>query len=138
MNLTPLFEASPAIKFHVVTVVPAFILGTWLLLGSRKGSPLHRAVGRIYLVLMTLTSIASIFIPAAVGASFTIGPLQFGWIHLFVPITLWGVFAALVTAKSGDIRGHQQAMISTYLGALIVAGGLTFAPGRLMWRMFLE
>ena len=36
---------------HLATVVPAFAIGTWLLV-RRKGSPSHRALGRVYLVLM--------------------------------------------------------------------------------------
>jgi uncharacterized membrane protein len=27
-------------------------------------------------------------------------------------------------------------MIGVYVGGLLVAGGLTFIPGRLMWRVF--
>mgnify|MGYP003535071541 CR=1 FL=1 len=36
---------------HFATVVPAFAIGTWLLV-RRKGSLSHRALGRVYLVLM--------------------------------------------------------------------------------------
>ena len=36
---------------HLATVVPAFAIGTWLLV-RRKGTPSHRALGRVYLVLM--------------------------------------------------------------------------------------
>jgi len=138
MDLTPLLDAPLPIRLHVVTVVPAFLLGTWLLLASRKGSPRHRLVGRLYLALMTLTSLAAIFITSGVGPSITVGPLRFGWIHLFVPLTLYGVYGAFATLRAGDRLGHRNAMIGVYVGGLLVAGGLTFIPGRLMWRVFFE
>ena len=33
---------------HLATVAPAFAIGTWLLV-RRKGTPGHRALGRVYL-----------------------------------------------------------------------------------------
>jgi len=38
-----------AVRIHVVTVVPAFFIGSWLIFLSRKGSPWHRALGYVYL-----------------------------------------------------------------------------------------
>ena len=91
MDLTPLLNAPLAIQIHVATVLLAFVIGGWLIFLSRKGSPGHRALGALYLALMTATAIAAAFIQAAVGPK--IGP--FGPIHLFVLLTLWGVFNAV-------------------------------------------
>lgn len=132
MNLDPLLNAPLAVQIHVFTVVPAFVLGTWQIFFSIKGTTLHRAVGYTYLTLMTITAISTLFIHA-INPN---GPF-FGlsWIHLFVPLTLFGVYGALVTARRHDIKGHRRAMISTYVGALLIAGGLAFMPGRIMHQI---
>ena len=129
MNLEPLLHAPLAVQVHVATVVPAFMLGTWQIFASAKGATLHRAVGYTYLTLMSITAISTLFIHA-INPN---GPF-FGlsWIHLFVPLTLFGVFGAIATARRHDIRGHRRAMIGVYVGALLIAGGLAFMPGRIM------
>jgi uncharacterized membrane protein len=129
MTLAPLLAASPAIQIHVATVVPAFFLGTWQIFFSRKGSPAHRLTGYLYLALMTVTSIAALFIHQVMPN----GPFWgFSPIHLFIPVTLLGVVGALYFARRGDITRHKQAMIGTYVGAILIAGAFTFLPGRIM------
>jgi len=131
MHLELLGDQPLAVKIHVATVVPAFVLGTWLLFVSKKGSPIHRATGFAYLTLMTVTATAAIFVQA-------LRPGHFTWIHLFIPPTYYGVFGAIRTIRARDIKGHQRAMWGLYTGALVVAGALTFIPGRLMWQMFVQ
>lgn len=128
MTLEPLLHAPLAIQIHVATVVPAFVMGTWLLFLSRKGSPSHRALGALYLVLMTITCVAAVFIRAAVGPTY----LGFGLIHLLVLLTLWGVFNAVRGIQTSDIPRHRNAVLGTYVFGILIAGGLTFIPGRLM------
>jgi uncharacterized membrane protein len=129
MNFAPIAEAPLAVKIHLATVVPAFLLGTWLIFFSRKGARMHRAIGVAYLVLMTITATAAIFIRQ-------LRPGSFSLLHLFVLLTYWSVFAALWNLKRKNIRGHQMAMIGLYVGGLLIAGGLTFLPGRIMHRLF--
>jgi uncharacterized membrane protein len=133
LNLAPLLSASPAIQVHVYAVVPAFLIGTWQIFFSAKGSRLHRAMGFIYLSLMTVTAISSLFIRDIMrdGPFFGFSP-----IHLLVPVTLWGVVGALYYARRGDIPQHKQAMITTYVGAILIAGAFTFMPGRIMHAIF--
>jgi uncharacterized membrane protein len=136
MTLQPLLNAPLPIQLHVMTVVPAFFLGTWLLFGSTKGSPRHRLVGKIYLTLMAITATAAVFIRSFSGLSVTIGPLKLGLLHLFVALTAWSIWRTLRYVKAGEIEGHRHSMRGMYFGALIVAGLLAFAPGRIMYRMF--
>lgn len=136
MNLSPLLEASFAIQLHVATVVPAFIIGTWQIFFSAKGSPLHRMMGYAYLVLMTVTSISSLFIRSIMPPDSPF--FGFSPIHLLVPVTLAGVVGALYYARRGDIPRHKRAMISTYVGAILIAGAFTFMPGRIMHAIFFE
>lgn len=136
-NLEPLLRAPLAVQVHVLTVVPAFVLGTWLLFFSTKGSRYHRQAGTAYLALMTLTALTTVFIRSFSGVSLAVGPLRLGLIHLFVPLTLHGVVGTLRALRAGNIAAHQASMRGVYVGGLLIAGALAFAPGRIMYRMFL-
>ena len=129
MNLPLVAEAPLAIKIHLVTVLPAFAIGTWLIFASRKGSLTHRRLGYAYLSLMTVTAISAFFIRS-------VDPPGLSPIHLFIPLTLFGVSGALWHIRRGNVRGHRNAMLSLYLGGLLIAGGLTLLPGRLLHRVF--
>jgi len=41
----------------------------------------------------------------------------------------------LVHARRHNVRGHKMTMIAMYLGALVIAGIFTFAPGRILYRV---
>ena len=132
MTLTPLFQAPLAVQIHVATVVPAFFLGTWLIFFSRKGMRYHRALGYLYLALMTVTAITAIFVHELRGVPMLLG---FGPIHLFIPLTLVGVAGAIYGAKTHNIRMHRRAMLAVYIGGLLIAGSFAFVPGRIMHRV---
>jgi len=129
MTLAPLAAAPLAIKLHLATVLPAFVIGTWLIFFSTKGATAHRVLGALYLALMTATAIDTFFIRS-------LEPPHLSPIHLFIPLTLFGVVGALVNVRRGNIRGHRNAMIGLYVGGLLIAGSLTLLPGRLMHRLF--
>jgi uncharacterized membrane protein len=136
LNLQPILEAPLAIQLHFLTVVPAFFLGAWQLLLSRKGSNSHRLIGKIYLTLMSLTAVAAFFIPSFTSFSIGAGPIRLGLIHLFIPLTVNGVWQTRKALRRGDIAAHKASMRGLYFGGLLIAGALTFIPGRIMWRMF--
>ena len=129
MNLHALAGQPIAVLIHLATVIPAFLHGTWLIFVSKKGTRTHRRIGMIYLALMTITATAAIFVKS-------LHPGHFTWIHLFVPLTFVGVFAALWRIRAKDVAGHRNAMLGLYFGGLVIAGSLTFIPGRLMHRLF--
>ena len=129
MNFGLVLTAPLAVQIHLATVVPAFFLGTWLILLSTMGTRPHRMLGAAYMVLMTITAISSLFIHEINAGGFSL-------VHLFVPATLLGVAAGLSSARRGDILAHKRAMFGLYIGGLLIAGALTFAPGRLMHRLF--
>ncbi|HEX3536121.1 MAG TPA: DUF2306 domain-containing protein [Stellaceae bacterium] len=129
MNFAPIAAAPLAIKVHLVTVLPAFAIGTWLIFGSTKGSTTHRVLGATYLALMTVTAASTFFIR-------TINPGGFSPVHLFIPLTLFGVFGALWNVRRGNIRGHRSAMLGLYFGGLLIAGAFTLLPGRLLHGVF--
>ena len=129
MNTALLLQAPIAIKLHLATVLPALVIGTWQIFFSTKGSPLHRSFGFLYLTLMTVTAGAAFFIRSVGNGHLT--P-----IHLFIPLTLFGVISALWSARRGNIGAHRRAMFGLYFGGLIFAGALAFLPGRIMYRVF--
>lgn len=118
--------------YHLWTVVPAFFLGT-LILFMKKGTPLHRSVGRVYMVLMLITAFISLLMSARVGPTLF---NHFGYIHFFSFLTLYMVPGAYFDIKKGNVQGHKRKMIGLYVGGLIIAGGFTFFPGRYLHHVF--
>ncbi|MGB3167334.1 MAG: DUF2306 domain-containing protein [Alteraurantiacibacter sp.] len=113
---------------HVATVLPAIPLGGYLLL-AKKGTILHKQLGKVWLLLMLATATSAIFIQSSGGFSF---------IHAFVPITFHAAWKTVATARRGDIAGHKKHLVVTYLTALMIPGIVAFAlPGRLMNVMLL-
>jgi len=117
---------------HIVTVVPCIFLGAYLFMRS-KGTPSHKLLGKIYMTLMFLTALITLFMPAHVGPQF-LG--HFGFIHLFSFLTLYTVPTSIIAIKKGDVRRHKIKLTILYVGAIVIAGGFTFAPGRYMHELF--
>ncbi len=113
---------------HLGTIFPAFLIGTYLLL-NRKGTPIHKLLGKIYMLLMLFTAVVTLFMSAEVGPSI-MG--HFGFIHLFSFLVLYSVPAAYFAVLKGNINKHRRNMIGLYVGGLLIAGAFTFAPGRLL------
>jgi uncharacterized membrane protein len=121
---------TPVIAIHLATVLPAFLIGTWLIFFSEKGARWHRAVGALYLALMFATAIVTLFVRE-------IDPGRLSWVHyVFVPLTLYSIVAALWGIKMRNIARHRGAMVGLYVG-IIAAGGAAFLPGRLLYRTFI-
>ena len=132
MSLAPLLAAPFAVQLHVFTVVPAFFLGTWLIFFSRKGARRHRAIGYVYLTLMTVTAIAALFIHEIPAIDIVYG---FGPIHIFSLVTLSGVVGALRGAWTHNVKMHRSSMLGVYIGGLLIAGTFAFLPGRIMYAI---
>lgn len=113
---------------HLATIVPAFLMGTFLLFMT-KGTPRHRLVGKIYMVLMLVTATITLFMPAQAGPRF-IG--HFGYIHLFSLLVFYSVPMAFINARRGNVKGHKSSMIGLYVGGILIAGSFAFMPGRLL------
>lgn len=131
MNFDPLLQASPAIQVHVYAAVAAFFLGAAILF-RRKGGRVHKALGRIWVGLMLVVAISSLFIH-------TIN-LWGIWspIHLISVGTLFSLGYGVWLIRRRIVIGHQRVMQGTYFGALIVAGIFTFLPGRIMYEVLFE
>lgn len=123
--MEPLLQASAAIQIHVYAAVAATFLGAYVF-ARRKGTKAHRLAGRLWVLLMVLVSVSS----------FAIHELkvwgQWSPIHILSIATLISLAAAVHLARRGQIRSHRFTMISTYAGALMIAGAFSFMPGRIM------
>ena len=126
---------SAIVFIHLVLIIPCIILGAILILGKR-GSNFHKNAGKIYLVLMGITGLLTLFIPAQVGYKLF---NHFGGLHLLSLLTIWIVPKAWLAIRKGDIKTHKNAMIRLYIGGIIIAGGFAiFAEGRYLNTLFLK
>ena len=131
MTLDPILAAPLAVQIHVLTVVPAFALGGWML-WARKGTALHKALGRIWLMLMVVTALSSFFIHEIrmVG--------DFSPIHLLSILTLASCFNIIRTARKRQFSAHRRTVLALYWGGIGLAGAFMVAPGRIMNRAIFD
>ena len=103
----------------------AFLLGLAVLF-RRKGTPLHKAMGRTWVALMLAVSLSSFWIHELNQF------MGFSWIHLLSILVLYSMTTAIFAIRRGDVRAHRIGMLSTFAGALLIAGLFTLMPGRIM------
>ncbi|MFK7792563.1 MAG: DUF2306 domain-containing protein [Devosiaceae bacterium] len=128
MSFDPLFAAGPLITVHAFAAILAFLLGG-IQLAAPKGTFPHRTMGYVWVLLMAIVAGTALFIYTIR----MIGP--FSPIHLLAIYTLYSLVSAVRSARKSDIKAHKSAMLTTYIGALIVAGVFTFWPGRIMHQV---
>ncbi len=114
--------------FHISTVIPAFLIGTYLLI-NRKGTSRHKLLGKVYMVLMLVTALITLFMSAEVGPTL-FG--HFGFIHILSLLVFYTVPAAVFAARNANIKAHRGSMLSLYIGGILIAGSFAFMPGRLL------
>jgi len=118
------------ILVHVVTALAALLLGPIVLL-RRKGDRWHRRLGRVWVLLMLVTALASAFIRSPGAGLFGTG---FSALHLFTVWTLISAPLGIWLASQKRIAAHQGMMTGLYIG-LVLAGSFTLIPGRLLGSM---
>jgi uncharacterized membrane protein len=119
-------EFTPIILVHMLAAIGAIITGG-LALSLKKGTPLHRVLGRSWVLLMLIAVLVSFGIKS---------DGHFSWIHLLSVGVLFALGASVSAAIRGRIGAHRRGMTYTYIG-LLVAGAFTFLPyrrlGHLVW-----
>ena len=105
--------------------IAAFAVGA-VQLTAPKGTIPHRLIGWSWVILMLTVAVSSFFIHE----------LRFWgpWspIHLLSILVLATLPLAVLHARRHDIARHRMAMLMLFTGALVIAGGFTFLPGRIM------
>jgi uncharacterized membrane protein len=127
MSLDPLVAAPLVVQVHAFTAMAAFALGIIQLAGP-KGTLPHRTMGYVWVGLMLLVATSSF----AIHGMRQWG--RFSTIHLLSVMVLVLVPLALLAARRHHVGTHCWAMIGLFAGALVIAGGFTLLPGRLMHR----
>ena len=95
-------------------------------LAAPKGTLPHRTIGWFWVALMVTVAATSFFIHDL--------RIWERWspIHLLSMFTLATLPLAVVHARRHRVERHRNAMISIFMGALVVAGLFTLLPGRIM------
>jgi len=125
VSLAPLLNAEPAIQLHAFTAIAAFALGA-VQLSAPKGTLPHRTAGWIWVALMVIVAVSSFFIHDL--------RIWDAWspIHLLSVFTLAMLPLAVMHARRHRVDRHRRAMAAIFVGALVIAGLFTLAPGRIM------
>lgn len=129
MNIEAFLTAPFVIQLHVASALGALLIGTVQMVAPKGNLP-HRTLGVVFVLLMAVAAISAIFIRQVNGGNFS-------FIHIFVPLTIIGIFRVVLTARRGDRPRHRSQVRSLFYGALIIPGLLSFIPGRLMYTILL-
>jgi uncharacterized membrane protein len=125
MSVAPLLDASAVIQVHAFAAMAAFALGL-VQFTAPKGTIPHRTIGWIWVALMAAVGVSAFFIHEIR----LWGP--FSPIHLLAIFTLAMLPLAVRQARRHRVSDHRSAMISIFIGGLLIAGAFTFLPGRIM------
>lgn len=125
MSLAPLLSAPGAIPLHGFAAIGAFLIGLGQFLLA-KGTKSHRLIGYVWLLAMAAVTISSFWIHQLRQVG------DFSWIHLLSLVVLIQLPIAALAARRGNIAAHRRIMQGIFVGGLVIAGGFTFMPGRIM------
>lgn len=119
-------ELSWVIKLHIFAALLALAIGTAILL-QRKGSGLHKTLGWGWVFAMATTAVSSLWITQLNGNMWSFVHLLSGWTIIALPMAIFAI-------RNRKVDAHRRAMTGIFVGGLIVAGGLSFIPGRFMFE----
>jgi uncharacterized membrane protein len=128
MALDPLLAAPVVVQLHAFAAMAAFVLGI-VQLAAPKGTLPHRTMGYAWVGSMLVVAASSFAIHGrGQWAGFSV-------IHLLSILVLVLTPLAVLAARRHRVGTHRWAMISLFAGALVIAGGFTLLPGRIMHRV---
>lgn len=118
---------TPIILVHTGAALLALMLGG-ATLAIKKGTRLHKILGRTWVVAMLTTAIVSFWIKRS-G--------DFSPIHILSVATLVGLGLSIYAVMHGKINAHRRGMLAVYV-SLAIAGIFTLLPqrrlGQLVWN----
>jgi uncharacterized membrane protein len=129
MSLDPLLSAPWIIQLHAFAAMGALLLGV-VQFAAPKGTIPHRSVGYVWAGLMVLTAVTAIFIREVNDGAFS-------WIHILIPITLFGIVGLVLEARRRQTRKHRNSALVLFFAALMLPGLFSFMPGRIMLEVVL-
>lgn len=117
-------ELTFASAIHLAAVLPAVVIGVTQLF-AKKGTPLHRALGWAWVVLMAVTAVSSFWITGLNNAG------RFSVIHALSVFVLFNLVCAIWFVRRGNVRAHKKFMVGTLIG-VAGAGIGALMPGRFL------
>lgn len=114
----------PIVWPHLLTITVAVALTPVMLL-RRRGDPLHRRLGWVWVVAMLVTAASSFFIRDINDGGFSFIHILSAWTLFQVPLIVW-------SARNHDVKKHRGSVRGMVTGALLVAGFFTFPFDRLL------
>ena len=118
------YRLSPFLWGHLATIATALVLTPVMLL-RRRGDPLHRQLGWVWVAAMFGTAFVSLFIRDINRGGFSFIHILSIWTLIQVPRIVW-------TARTHQVAKHRSSVRGMVLGALLIAGFFTFPFDRLM------
>lgn len=123
----PMWARLPwVVQLHILAALTALAIGTVILLGP-KGRGLHKTLGWIWVLAMTATAVSSLFMTGLNGDFYSYIHLLSGWAVIALPIALFAI-------RNRNVALHRRFMTGLFVGGLIIAGSLSFLPGRFMFE----
>ena len=116
------------VHLHVYAAVTALLIGT-VILFRPKGRGLHKTLGWTWVIAMGVTAVSSLFITGLNGDAWSFVHLLSGWTIIGLPMAIYAI-------RNRKVDAHRRAMTGMFVGGLLVAGALTFIPGRIMFETF--
>lgn len=113
---------------HLATIFPSLILGAWIL-SRPKGGSAHRKLGRVWAILMLVSSTLSFGILSPLNTPHTW--LGMSWLHGLAAFTIYSVIKGWRAAIRRDFNTHKRAMVESFIGSCI-AFVFALSPGRLL------
>jgi uncharacterized membrane protein len=124
MNWHPLLAAPVLWQVHAFIALFAFVLGFGQFV-LPKGTLPHRVMGYVWVGCMAVIALSSFGIQG-------LRPGAYSFVHIISLATLLALPFGVRHARRGRVRQHAIAMISLFVGALVIAGAFTLVPGRIM------
>lgn len=118
-------------QLHMAAAVFGLLVGTFVMI-ARRGTVLHRWMGRGFAGAAMVTALSSFFIHEINQWG------QWSWIHGLSVYVVIATGISVSAIRRGNVTLHRQTMIPIYLGGFVVAGVFTLLPGRTTFEVFLE
>ncbi|WP_425038439.1 DUF2306 domain-containing protein [Primorskyibacter sp. S187A] len=131
MSFEPFLTEPLHIQIHAVAACLSILLGP-VALYARKGSPVHKSAGYLWVTSMSVTGISAFFISGFA----VIGP--FSPLHLLAISLLWGIVEAMRHVFAGRVALHARIMNNLYWFGVVLASAFNFLPGRMVNRMVFD
>ena len=112
------------LHYHLFLLLISFLIATYIML-TPKNTKKHKKLGSVYMALMLIATLISLFIEARLGPTLF---NHFGVLHLLSLFMLYIIPKAYFAARDGNIKLHRNIMIGIYVGTIVVTIVFSLTP----------